>query len=110
MSTKNFIEIPCIEIEQPIGTFYIGAINYDDLINISIVESRHLDPDLDDYLGVQRELSKKRVEELQQYVNAIDATFPTGIILAIMSEDWRWCINQKVDAIRLSGVKSYATL
>jgi DGQHR domain-containing protein len=87
MDTTEFIEIPCIEIEQPIGTFYIGAIDYRDLINISVVESRHLDPELDDYLGIQRVLSKTRVEELRQYVNSVDATFPTGIILAIMSEE-----------------------
>jgi DGQHR domain-containing protein len=86
MPTTNYIEIQCVEIEQPIGTLYIGAIGHTDLIKISFADIRRLDRDLDDYLGIQRTLSKKRVEELSQYVNTVDATFPTGVILAISSE------------------------
>lgn len=85
MSQNEYIEVQCVEVSQPIGTFYVGAINYADLIKISYADIRHLDRELDDYLGIQREISKKRVEELQQYVNAVDATFPTGVILAIES-------------------------
>lgn len=86
MSANNFIEIPCMEVSQPIGTFYIGVMNSDDLLRISFADIRHLDRDLDNYLGIQRKLSKKRVGELQKYVNTIDATFPTAVILAISSE------------------------
>lgn len=85
MSQTEYIEVQCVEVSQPIGTFYVGAINYEDLIKISVADIRHLDRELDDYLGIQREISKKRVEELQQYVNSVDATFPTGVILAIES-------------------------
>ena len=38
------------------------------------------------YLGIQRELSKPRVKELKEYVQNVDATFPTAILLAISSE------------------------
>ena len=38
------------------------------------------------FLGIQRELSKTRVKEIKQYVQTIDATFPTAILLAISSE------------------------
>lgn len=86
MTAVNYIEIQCVEIVQPIGTLYIGSIGHQDLIKISYADIRRLDRDLDDYLGIQRKLSKKRVEELSQYVNTVDATFPTGVILAISSE------------------------
>jgi len=82
------IQIPCIELEQPIGTFYIGAINSQDLVEISYADIRRVeDRDFERYLGIQRPLSKNRVKELKQYVTNKDATFPTSIILAISSGD-----------------------
>jgi len=35
------------------------------------------------YLGIQRPLNERRVEDLEKYVNFLDATFPTAVILAI---------------------------
>lgn len=87
MIENNFIEIRCQEVTQPIGTFYIGVIEAKDLIKISYADIRRLDRELDDYLGIQRTLSRKRVEELKKYVNTIDATFPTSVILSISSEN-----------------------
>ncbi|HHZ5405906.1 DGQHR domain-containing protein [Bacillus sp. CD3-1a] len=84
------IDINCIEVKQPIGTFYIGAINSNDLVFISYSDVRRIESeskDLEKYLGIQRPLSSKRIKELESYVNTIDATFPTSIILAISSSD-----------------------
>lgn len=82
------ISIKCIEIAQPIGSLYIGAMNYQDLLRISYADVRRIaDAELETYLGIQRELSPRRVKDLQRYVNNLDATFPTSIILAISSED-----------------------
>jgi len=84
---KKTIEIKCFEIEQPIGNFYVGAIDSADLINISYADIRRIEtPKLDTYLGIQRRLSAKRVEELERFVRFPDATFPTGIVLCISSE------------------------
>ena len=85
---QSTISIKCLEITQPIGSFYIGVMNYDTLMRISYADIRKIaDRDLDTYLGIQRTLSPSRVEEIGRYVNSIDATFPTSIILAISSED-----------------------
>ncbi len=81
------VQFRCLEVRQPIGSFYIGVIKSSDLVRISYADIRRLDRELDDYLGIQRTLSPKRVEELERYVNTIDATFPTSIILAISSSD-----------------------
>ena len=38
------------------------------------------------FLGIQRQLSATRVKELRRYVNNLDATFPTSVLLAISSD------------------------
>lgn len=82
------IKIHCIELSQPIGIFYIGAINSDDLLRISYADVRRVeDRDFERYLGIQRPLSMDRVKEIKEYVTHKDATFPTSIILAITSEN-----------------------
>lgn len=82
------ISMKCIEIAQPIGRFYIGCMHYRDLLRISYADVRRIaDPDLETYLGIERELSPQRIRELERYVETIDATFPTSIILSISSED-----------------------
>ena len=85
--TNQTISINCLEITQPIGTFYIGAMNAEDLMGISYADVRRIsERDVEKYLGIERPLSPKRVKELKSYVRTIDATFPTGVILAISSE------------------------
>ena len=43
------------------------------------------DQDFETFLGIQRELSKRRVKEIQQYVGNVDAAFPTSIMIAVSS-------------------------
>ena len=76
----------CLRMTQPIGEFYIGSIKSSDLVEVTffdvrrrIVEQR----DIEKYLGIQRPLSAKRVKELKQYVQTVDACFPTAVILAV---------------------------
>ena len=73
-----------LKVEQPIGEFYIGAINSSDLLDISTVDVRRFTEGQGDSIdGIQRELSKSRLKELREYVNLDYATFPTSVILAI---------------------------
>ncbi len=86
----QYIQFKCIEVTQPIGKFYVGIINYDDLSYISYVDVRRLEREereVETYMGIQRPLSPKRVKEIGQYVKLIDATFPTSIILSVSSEN-----------------------
>ena len=73
--------IMLMEINQPIGSFYIGKINSADLIKISKVIPRK------NNIGTQRELQEMRVKEIAKYCDDPDATFPTPIVLSIRSED-----------------------
>jgi DGQHR domain-containing protein len=82
------VKFPVIRVRQPIGDFYVGAMNAKDLIDITYFDIRRLvhEDGIDTYLGIQRQLNKKRVEELKSYVNATDATFPTAVILAVQEQ------------------------
>lgn len=85
------IEFKCLEARQPIGVVYIGVMNYDDLEYISFADVRRLElgnenREVEDYIGIQRQLNPTRKREIGKYVNLVDATFPNSIILAISSE------------------------
>ena len=88
---NNYIEVPFIEVHQPIGSFYITSMKYTELLEISYADIRKIDEEASDndnfdtYLGIQRKVSPGRIKEIQAYVNTIDATFPTSVILHIRS-------------------------
>lgn len=87
----NAIVFHCIEVRQPIGTFYVGALSSRDLAKISYADVRRiregLPRDVEEFSGIQRPLSESRVQELRQYVTTVDASFPTSIIVAVRSND-----------------------
>lgn len=74
--------IHMMEINQPIGTFYIGKMSSDDIIRISKVSQR------DGKGGHQRQLKNARAKEIATYCTDPDATFPTPVILAVSEEDF----------------------
>jgi DGQHR domain-containing protein len=79
------IAVPVVRVTQPIGDFYVGAIGSRDLFEITYFDIRKIlfEDGLDTYLGIQRQLNPKRVEEIRQYVRSADATFPTAVIVAV---------------------------
>lgn len=79
------LTLPCLEVEQPIGKFYLVVIKPYDLRQITFSDVRRMngDREFESYLGIQRELNKKRVVELQDYVKTKDACFPTAVIVAV---------------------------
>ncbi|MEW4924642.1 DGQHR domain-containing protein [Algibacter sp. 2305UL17-15] len=85
------IKFKCLEAEQPIGVIYIGVMDHDDLEYISYADVRRLELGIDnreveDYIGIQRQLNTKREKDIGKYVNLVDATFPNSIIISISSE------------------------
>lgn len=79
------ITLPCIRVSQPIGDFYVASIDSALLREITYSDVRELrgGREMDEYLGIQREVNPKRVKEIGKYVNTVDACFPTAVILAI---------------------------
>ncbi|MBC8987734.1 DGQHR domain-containing protein [Pedobacter sp. N36a] len=92
VTQKQYVEVQCLEATQPIGSMYIAVINCGDLEKISFTDVRRMEiggenREVEDYIGIQRELNPAREREIGRYVNLIDATFPNSIILAMSSED-----------------------
>lgn len=84
------IEIDAIKVSQPIGDFYFGKIKAELLYQIAEADVRRLeneDREVESYLGIQRPLKKNRVNEINDYIKTIDATFPNSIILAINEDE-----------------------
>ncbi|MFG0712494.1 DGQHR domain-containing protein [Stenotrophomonas geniculata] len=85
LSQPYSISLPCIRVAQPIGDFYVASIDSALLREITYSDVRQLrgGREMDEYLGIQREVNPKRVREIGKYVNTVDACFPTAVILAI---------------------------
>lgn len=73
--------IMIMEINQPIGSFYVGKIDSSVLIQISKVIRRSNNS------GTQRELQENRVKEIAKYCEDPDATFPTPVVISIKSDE-----------------------
>lgn len=89
--TKQTITFKCLEVVQPIGTMYVGAMDCADLETITYADVRRLElgndnREVEDYIGIQRHLDPRREKEIGKYVNLVDATFPNSIIISISSE------------------------
>ena len=83
------VTFACISAEQPVGSIYIGVIPWSTLRIITYFDVRGIVDEgraVDTYLGIQRPLKPDRVTELKSYVNLKDASFPTGIIIAVEAD------------------------
>ncbi len=89
------IRIPAIPVKQPIGDFFVGVIGHKELLQISFADMRRIEKDLDRYVGIQRKLIPGRVKEIGGFVNSIDATFPTSIVLAVPANCARYDAETK---------------
>lgn len=79
------LSLPVLQIEQPIGEFFVASIDAKKLVEIAYADIRRLhERDVERYLGIQRPLSNSRVKEIRRYIHENrDATFPTSVIIAI---------------------------
>lgn len=84
MSEKPEVILNVLRVDQPLGQFFIGAIDARVLNKISYTEIRRFEEGSQEKLGgIQRERDPKRIKELAKYVNFDYSTFPTSVILAL---------------------------
>ena len=96
-SDTRAIVFPCLEATQPIGSFYVGVMNAKDVLDIAYADIRRIKGrDIEEVVGIQRELNRTRVRTIKKYVTHIDATFPTGIILAVAGTDAEYDAKRRV--------------
>jgi DGQHR domain-containing protein len=74
-----------LKVQQPIGEFFVGVLDSKRLCDITHFDVRRIlrEREFETYLGIQRPLNEKRVKEIQQYVQTIDACFPTAVVLSV---------------------------
>jgi DGQHR domain-containing protein len=77
--------ICALKVQQPIGDFFVGVLDSKRLCDITHFDVRRIlhEREFETYLGIQRPLNEKRVKEIQQYVQTVDACFPTAIVLSV---------------------------
>ena len=75
------MKIDLIEVNQPIGTFYMACLPARFIADSCAIVRRDATGK-----GVQRVLVQKRVNEIAAYTEDPDATFPTSIIIAVYSQ------------------------
>lgn len=83
---NNTVKIAVIKAVQPIGTVYIGKIDAQTLLRMSIVDRRHIDAD-DEVIGIQRPLKPEKVREIKKYLTTQNATFPNSIIVNVKNDN-----------------------
>src|SRR6266436_3836133 len=82
------MKLPVITFDQPAGVFYLTALPAEEVIRISKVDPRKMDLEtMETGGGIQREPSSKRIREITEYADTVDAAFPTPILLALSSSD-----------------------
>ncbi|MCA9039200.1 MAG: DGQHR domain-containing protein [Planctomycetaceae bacterium] len=80
------LQLSVLRVRQPIGDFFITSIPAKQLVKISYSDVRRLvseQRDVEQYLGIQRPVSPKRINDIRKYIQGSDATFPTAIIVAV---------------------------
>jgi DGQHR domain-containing protein len=101
------IAFKCLKARQPIGDLYIASISHRDLIRMTYFDVRRViekERDVERYLGIQRPLAKDRLKDLEDYVNYLDATFPTSVIIAINQIDYV-SFNEETGVMSVSNMK-----
>jgi DGQHR domain-containing protein len=83
--TPKQLPLCALLVKQPVGTFYIASIKATDLFEIAKFDVRRITQQegIDEFLGIQRKVSKRRLVELKQYIRSVEATFPTAVIIAV---------------------------
>lgn len=82
------MSFPFIRFSQPAGDFLLAAIPAEEIIRISKPDPRKFDNvSMETVGGIQREPSAKRIREIAEYADTVDAAFPTPVLLALSSED-----------------------
>lgn len=99
-------KLRALKAEQPIGDIFVATVDFELIQQMTFFDVRRRiqkDRDVEKYLGIQRPLNDKRVRDLHEYVNYIDATFPTSIILAVEADYVTY--NEKTQELSFSNTR-----
>lgn len=105
MTARKSIAIPVFRIRQPIGELFVGRMTAREIVSVTYADVRQMtENELDQYMGINRRLAQRRVDNLSRYVRTHDATFPTSIILSVSEENTEF--DEKNDVLTLRATES----
>lgn len=101
------IKTPAIEIEQPLGVFYVVKLTAEILLNVTYstpaTAVKEQKSGFYKIFGSQRDEKEKRLKEIAQYIDTVEAAFPNSIILGanydqegrlITEDEKRWKVTK----------------
>ncbi|UQI40950.1 DGQHR domain-containing protein [Vreelandella venusta] len=100
------VMLKCVKLNQPLGQFFVGGMTREDLVKITYSDVRRIEEerDFETFLGIQRPLKKSRIEEIKNYVETVDACFPTAIVLSVSEKCAEY--DEETMTLTLSSYKS----
>lgn len=109
VESSRSLDVPAIKLEQPVGTFFVCVMKAADLYDIAKFDIRKISESegIDDFLGIQREVSPKRLKELKHYITTTDATFPTAVIVAVDERCCKFSASGKNSATGILTLSNY---
>jgi DNA phosphorothioation-associated DGQHR protein 1 len=102
----NFLEIPCLKVEQPLSSFFVITISAKTLLDLSFSEPLRYIDNSGKVQGSQRPKDEKRLKEIATYIESVEMAFPNSIILAAnytengeitKNEHERWRVEENED-------------
>lgn len=78
---KNWLELPALKVNQPLGEFFVVSISAQDLLDISFSEPLKYIDNSGNVQGSQRPKNEKRLKEIATYIESVEMAFPNSIIL-----------------------------
>ena len=85
MSTFPY-QTSTLRVDQPLGTFYAAVLPAELLLQVAVSDTMRatMSPDGSGYRleGTQRLVREKRLTDIANYINRVDAAFPNAIIIA----------------------------
>jgi DNA phosphorothioation-associated DGQHR protein 1 len=109
-NNQNYLELPALKINQPLGVFYVISISAKDLLSVSFSEPLKYIDNSGKVKGNQRPKDEKRLKEIAKYIDSVEMAFPNSIILTAnytengkISKDHteRWKVTEKGDICQL---------
>ncbi len=78
----NFKELYAIKVSQPLCDFYLTSMTATDLIQVSFSEQLQYHDENGKLQGSQRKIDSKRLSEIGRYIDSVEMSFPSSIIIA----------------------------
>ncbi|MGH1054560.1 DGQHR domain-containing protein [Bacillus tropicus] len=101
---EEYLSFSFIEMEQPVGTIYMGKLRASDVYSISYSRVRTES----DIYGIQRVRNEDRIKDIAAYCQDPDAIFPTPVILSGDSKYVEFDIEKQLIHINMNLLKEDA--